>query len=198
MRFLHSLWPARVGLAVLLLVEVLGAAGVLPIQPEFTWKGMILQDVFVWLVIEIVAYLIKRHGLNMSLGPAALLITIQVIVDASGDMGHLYGRFLWYDQILHFTGGFTASILTTGFLQAIHRKKRANSFYHAEILILGAALAIWGTVLYELEEYIEDLLTGSMRLGDGFDTANDLLLGMFGAILAALIVVKVKRLTSRR
>src|SRR3990167_10351911 len=104
MRFIHSFWPARVGLALLLVVELLGVSGILPITPEFTWKGMILQNIVIWGALELVRWLIERHALNMALGPGALLVMLQTATDAAGDMGHLYSRYEWYDQILHFSG----------------------------------------------------------------------------------------------
>jgi len=198
MRFLHSYWPVRVGFGVLLLVEILGVLNIIPIEPEFTWKGMIIQNVVIWTSLEAVRVLIKRHKLDMSAGPSAQIITVQLIVDAIGDMGHLYARFNWYDQIMHFTGGMAAALMTTALIQAIHKRHKHRLFPLAEVYISGFALSMVGQVLYELEEYIEDVLTGSNRLGDGFDTANDLMLGMFGALLAALIVVKIPRLTSKK
>ncbi|MFH0830831.1 MAG: hypothetical protein V1895_02115 [Parcubacteria group bacterium] len=198
MRILHSLWPTRVGFTILLLVELLGAGGVLPIKPEFTWKGMILQSVAIWAFLELVRYLIDRHDFNMSLGPGALLVLIQTAVDAVGDMGHLYGRFEWYDQILHFSGGLMVAIVATALFRAIHEKQNHTIFPRAEIMVGGFGVAMAAQVLYEAEEYLEDVLTGSQRLGDGFDTANDLVLGLFGAVLGALIVVVLPKLTAKR
>ncbi|MFO0705198.1 MAG: hypothetical protein U0517_04560 [Candidatus Andersenbacteria bacterium] len=198
MRFLHSLWPARIGLTIILIVELLGASGVLGITPDFTWKGMLLQCVVIWASIEAVRFVIDRHKLNMSIGPAALIVMLQVVVDAVGDMGHLYSRFDWYDQILHFSGGFAAALVTTALFKAIHERQKNRIFPRAEIFFDGFSLSVLAQLLYEFEEYMEDVLTGSNRLGDGFDTVNDLTLGAAGALLAALIVLKFPRLTNKR
>jgi hypothetical protein len=198
MRFLHSLWPTRIGFSLLLLVELLGATGVLPITPEFTWKGMLLQSLFVWGSLEFVGYLIPRHKLRMSVGFVALIVMAQSAADAIGDMGHLYGRFEWYDQILHLTGGFTISLMTTALFYSLHQRYRRKALTLAEIFFEGFSLSVVFQVIYEFEEYFEDLLTGSHRLGDAFDTVNDLTLGLFGALLAALLIIKLPRLTSKR
>lgn len=198
MRFLHSLWPARVGFAALFVVEVLGAANVLPITPEFTWKGMLLQLVVIWATFEFVRWLVDRHSLDMSVGFVGQLVLLQTVADAVGDMAHLYARFIWYDQILHMIGGFLAAVVATGLLRAVHEKRDHKLFPRAEVLVGGFSIAVVCTVLYEAEEYLEDLLTGSHRLGDGFDTANDLVLGLFGALLAALLVVVLPKLVSKR
>lgn len=73
-----------------------------------------------------------------------------------------------------------------------------GSFPRGETYIIGFSLSVVIQVVYELEEYVEDLLTGSNRLGDGFDTANDLMLGLFGAMLGALVILKLPILTRKR
>ncbi|MDP2587542.1 MAG: hypothetical protein Q8P33_02090 [bacterium] len=198
MRFIHSFWPARIGFALILFIEILGVTGVLGITPDFTWKGMIIQAVAIWGALEIVQVMINKMGLNMTLGPAALIIMVQLAIDATGDMGHLYSRFDWYDQILHLTGGFVAAIITTGLVRSLFERHGHSKHARFELLIYGFALSVVGQVIYELAEYLEDILTGSNRLGDGFDTVNDLTLGMFGALLAALIVTKLPKITRKR
>ncbi|MBU0963868.1 hypothetical protein KKC06_02410, partial [Patescibacteria group bacterium] len=48
-------------------------------------------------------------------------------------------------------------------------------------------------VLYELEEYLEDVFTGGNRLGSGVDTANDMMWNTIGALIVVLIAVKILR-----
>ena len=198
MRLLHSFWPSRIGFAIILCVEILGVTGVLDITPDFTWKGMIFQAVIIWAALEIVQVLINRRGLNMTLGPAALILMAQLATDAIGDMGHLYSRFEWYDQLLHLTGGFAAAIIATGLVRAAFERRAHGPHSPGELLVYGFSLSVVGQVLYEFIEYFEDLLTGSNRLGDAFDTVNDLTLGMFGALLAALLVTKLPNITRKR
>lgn len=47
--------------------------------------------------------------------------------------------------------------------------------------------------LYEIEEYLEDFFTASMRLGDGPDTANDIMLNVIGAAVAVVIIYAVTK-----
>jgi uncharacterized membrane protein YjdF len=47
--------------------------------------------------------------------------------------------------------------------------------------------------LYELEEYGEDVLMHSNRLGTAFDTGNDMLMNTVGAILLVLCIAIVRR-----
>ncbi len=99
---------------------------------------------------------------------------------------------------MHFFGGFAVVFIATGLIQAVHTVKRKNQIHKAEIFLYGLAVGTLGSVFYEIEEYLEDILTGSNRLGDGFDTANDLALGILGGILAAILILKFPKLSISR
>jgi hypothetical protein len=193
-----NLIPVRIGLFVLIAFELLGALRLIPIVTEFTWKGLLLQSIAIWVFIEWAAWYVRRRKLNYFIAPAAYLLTLQVIVDAVGDMAHLYGKFIWYDQLMHLTGGFVVAFITTGILYAMHRRDHVQVLSLREVLLTGWSLGVTAQVIYELEEYMEDVLTGSHRLGDGFDTANDLMLGSAGGAIAAILVLALPRITSRR
>jgi hypothetical protein len=193
-----SLWPARIILVIIIVVEALGAVNILPIETEFTWKGLLLQSVVVLFLIEAVSKYVERKNFDIAIGPAAFLITLQIAVDATGDMAHLYGRFIWFDQLLHFTGGFVITFLTTGMYRALFEKQRVMPLPRGEIIISGLGVGMIGAMIYEGEEYLEDLLTGSHRLGDGFDTADDIVFDLLGGLLAAVLVVGIPMLTTRR
>jgi uncharacterized membrane protein YjdF len=184
-----TLWPARLIISATLLIELLGAANILPIRPEFTWFGMILQSSVALLMFELLGWFIRKHKINYPVGLAALLFAILIVADASGDMAHLYSQFEWYDALLHFLGGFATAVLTAGFMIAVHDLKRPTKTRMIEVFLGSTSLSVMAQVLYEMEEYYEDLITGSHRLGDGFDTVNDLSLALYGALLASALVL---------
>jgi len=60
--------------------------------------------------------------------------------------------------------------------------------------LLGFMAFCGGTllgVLYELEEYIEDVFTSGNRLGTGEDTANDMLWNTVGGLVVVFIAIKI-------
>jgi hypothetical protein len=193
-----SLWPARVILAILIIVEVLAATGVLPLQTEFTWKGLLLQSIIVLLFTEAINKYVERKKLDIAIGPGALLFALQITADATGDLGHLYSRFVWFDQLLHFTGGFVITFMTTGIYRALFERQKVVPLPRTEIVLSGLGVGMICATLYEIEEYLEDLLTGSHRLGNGFDTADDLASDLLGGLLAAVLVIGLPKLTTRR
>ncbi len=196
MELFHSLWPARIILIWLISLEIMGGLQIIPLQTEFTWKGLLLQSVVALIGLEILERVVQKNKLDLSVGILGLFLTGQIVIDAFGDMFHWYGRFSGYDQLLHFTGGFVFALITTGFVRAYFKKKRTR-LLKREVAFFGLSVAALGTILYEAEEYLEDVLTGSQRLGNGFDTADDLLLGVIGAALAAAMVVALPKLTQR-
>ena len=56
-----------------------------------------------------------------------------------------------------------------------------------KLLFVFCILSTLGTI-YEIEEYLEDVFFHSNRLGDGYDTANDLLMNNSGAFITLLII----------
>jgi hypothetical protein len=77
-----------------------------------------------------------------------------------------------------------AGLAATSTLAAVHSRLRGpERLVHLELFFSGVAFATMLATLYEVTEYTEDFITGSHRLGDGFDTVNDLVLGMVGGLL---------------
>lgn len=181
------------------MVELLGGLRLLPLRAEFTWKGLLLQSLAAIVVFELLYWIVRRYKLNYVVGYSALAFAVLIAIDAVGDIGHLYGAFMWYDQVVHALGGFVAGLGATSTLTAVHTRLRGpESLMHLELLLSGLAFATMLATLYEITEYAEDYLTGSHRLGDGFDTANDLVLGMLGGLIAATLVVRLPKLRFTR
>lgn len=183
-----NIWPARIILAIVAIFDFLGWTRILPLDPQFTWFGLFLQALTVWGGLEIINYVISKRKIQYPITFAAIMFALLVAADAFGDMGSLYEKFVWYDQVMHFFGGFSTSILVTGFMLHAHKYRLENRLRRFEVFMASIGVTTLGQVIYEMEEYYEDFFTGSHRLGDGFDTANDLSLGLYGAIAATLIL----------
>ena len=65
-------------------------------------------------------------------------------------------------------------------------------------LFLAAASTISLGALYEVEEYAEDLLFNTNRLGPGADTADDLLLNIFGVATTVIFITIYYLITHKR
>lgn len=189
---------ARFGLAALVGFEGLNWAGVLGLTLDFSWLGLIVTATAVIALLEGSAFLLKR-ATGRGLHPAVYFAgAASLLVDAAGDMGHFYNRFDWYDQVAHFVGGAVVGLVTFNVLWQLERAGRIRLGAWLRGTFVVAMGAFLGS-LYEIEEYLEDAWKWhrQVRLGDGPDTANDMLLNVLGALAAAVIAAIVVYLRHR-
>lgn len=153
--------------------EILCWLGWLPIQTYYTEFGLVIMNVFIWCVFEW-----KRPA------PwAALPGVICIYFDAIGDYTHWYATYQYYDVWMHGLGGASTAL----FIYYWYSQTLLGKLPRSVVLWLALATAMAFGSLYEIEEYLEDVITGSYRLGDGFDTANDMFMNTTGAILVLLL-----------
>lgn len=187
-------WVCRVAFAALIVFDLTGYFQIIDYKVTYTWFGLLITATSVFIGIEVVSYAAwrwRRHDLYWPVWPIALFV---VAADGFGDLFHWYernipffGTQLWYDQAMHFVGSMAAAIIMLAFIRAV-RSVNHHRELRTEDLLLMLTLSVSVGVLYELEEYFEDLAWGSNRLGDGFDTANDLFLNLCGALVVTLVV----------
>lgn len=183
---------ARFAFGTWLLVEVFSWAKILPLTLEFTWFGLILTASVAWGAVELISWRLRKVGAQSLWGGTLLIVLISQCTDAGGDIFRLYGMYSWYDQVAHVVGGAAVALIFFNLLTSLHVAQRIS---------LGQKLRGWIAVmgsmaigsLYEIEEYSEDIIRNAHRLGDAFDTANDLLMNTVGAILCIFIIVWVRR-----
>jgi len=174
---------ARIVFAIVILFELLNGFGVLHVPLDFSWFGLIITSGVAWIAIEL---LFGRLGDGRKLRIAMLLSLMAVLLDAAGDVFRLYSRVIWYDKALHIIGGAVVAYLVYLLVERAIGALRPSTqmlFMVGVANLLGAA--------YEIEEWLEDVwVHGKMlRLGDGPDTADDLLMNIVGAVMVAGIIV---------
>lgn len=175
---------ARLLFFFLLVFEFLNYIGILHYTLDFSWLGLIVTLLFVWLLVEIISLFLKKHNYQPLKGWVLIMVVIAIYIDAFGDILHLYSQFDWYDQLMHLIGGATTAAVSFNVLYQIGQR---TSIFKSSFISLATS-SLLGT-FYEIEEYLEDYFTGSHRLGDGPDTANDLLLNLVGALLIIIAVI---------
>ena len=179
---------SRLGFIAWLVFEFLNYIGVLHFTIDFSWLGLVLTAGFVWVVLEIVSWRLKKVSGKPLPWIAFLLSLLSVSFDAFGDTHHFYSRFDWYDQVAHVIGGAMAALVA---FVVFWRLVEAGRIMLGKKLTGFVALCISAFlgVLYELEEYLEDVFTGSQRAGNSVDTSNDLLWNTVGALVIVVITV---------
>lgn len=178
----------------LIIFELLNVLKILKLNTQFTWVGLLITSIFAFVFVELIAYKYrkeKNHNLHWLVW---FLVAFGLSIDAFGDFFHLYGRLSWWDQFVHFFASgivnFTVFVVVAAFFVEGFRYNllmKTGRFNLA--LLISSTSAISLGVLYEIEEYMEDLIFHTNRLGPGTDTANDLLFNFCG-IVASVIIIK--------
>jgi len=165
--------------------ELLNFFGLLDFTLDFSWAGLIITSLGTFIVMEAIYYLSRRKGIVLAALPY-LLVSTGLWLDGLGDIAHLYGKFGSYDQFMHFLGG---GIVMAVALTVFSNLKRENALPIFLILFLALSSTAFFGSLYEIEEYLEDTLYHGrqVRLGDGRDTANDLMLNLLGGAAVGLV-----------
>ena len=126
-------------------------------------------------------------------------LTTILIINFIGMYFNFYGRFFWFDSILHLLGGFFVAWLFSDYLRN-HLLPKSRT---ANILIVVSATILIG-VTWELAEYDANHIIrprlqavyGYNKVpdfqGDLDDTMKDILMDIFGGLIMAGFFVKVK------
>ncbi len=166
-------------LAAITLFELLNIANIFTVPLDFTWAGLFITLMASWLLLELGLWYAKKQRVDNTFGIVYVVVITALLIDMCGDIFHLYSSIEWYDQMAHTVGGVAVA---TGV--AILFSKMRLRFFSLTIIAFTAL----GGALYEIEEYLEDFFRGSNRLGDGPDTANDLMLTITGGIIVTVML----------
>lgn len=177
----------RTILIALIIFEFLNLINILHFSLDFTWLGLMITSVLAIATIEIISSNTHKHTGEPVQGIVYFMASISVFFDAFSDIYHLYSRFWFTDNILHFLGGGCVAICFFSVIRAyIHAGKiKLPSF---SLIFFSICAASFTGTLYEIEEYSESYFFHTNRLGDAFDTANDLLMNNFGALTFCVLI----------
>lgn len=194
---------ARLLFAGLIIFEILNVLKILQFNTQFTWVGLVITAVFAFTVLEITAYKYRQkkgYYLHWSIW---LIITGALSMDAAGDFFHFYGKMEWWDQAVHCSVSaiiaFTLFVVINAFW--IDKFKFSLLLKTGRLklsLFLAATAAVSLGALYEVEEYLEDVLFHTNRLGPGTDTANDLTLNILGVLVTVIFICAHYLITRKR
>lgn len=187
----------------LIVFELLNVLKIVTLNTQFTWLGLLVTAIFAFCLLEIVAHRYRKnkgHRLHWS---AWLISALALSQDAAGDFFFFYGRFDWWDRFVHYSVSAIVCFLLFAVINAfwVDRFEYALLFREGRLklaLFLAATSTIALSALYEIEEYAEDLLFQTHRLGPGVDTADDLLMNVLGVSTTVIFITFFYLLTRRR
>lgn len=181
----------RVAISALVLFELLNLAGVLKFTLDFSWLGLLATSVVSWTILEGLYYFFRKRGASLS-GFPYFFAAVVLWLDVLGDVAHFYGRYGWYDQVMHLVGGGAVMVIA---LAVFSKAKIRFELPIVAVLILAIGLVALLGSFYEIEEYLEDRFYHGrpVRLGDGPDTADDLMWNLIGGVAAGSTYLFVKK-----
>lgn len=116
---------------------------------------------------------------------ADLLVTLTCFTDTLGNRMDLYDTLRWFDDWMHL---MNTSLVTAGALLLTLRRTARLGATIERALAFGMAAAL----AWEIGEYYAFLSTSSERIDAYADTLGDLGLGAVGAVLAALVIHRLR------
>ncbi|MFH0951035.1 MAG: hypothetical protein V1765_00995 [bacterium] len=176
---------ARLLILGLVAFEWLNLIKVLHFTLDFSWLGLMVTSLGVFIIVEAVYYGCRKRGCPLPIFPYYLAITA-LYFDSLGDIAHFYANYTWYDQVAHALGG---AVVMSGVLSIFLQLKKKYLLPLMMVLMIGLAYTSLMGSLYEIEEYLEDKYYHhrQLRLGDGPDTVNDILCNLSGGLAVGII-----------
>lgn len=146
------------------------------------WVGAVVLSLF--LAIS-VAVIVRRSQLPTLF---EALFVMAALLNAAGYAWSLYRHLPFYDEVAHLYTGFAVT-LALGFLlyeELMDGFRAHRTLFVVTITSMGIAIG----ALWEVAEWLYEIVTGYDMVGPTQDTMTDLLLDAAGAFAAALLNVK--------
>ncbi|OPJ57295.1 hypothetical protein [Alkalithermobacter paradoxus] len=128
----------------------------------------------------LILYITKSKGMYIKFYGVELVLVLSVFHSFLGKFMNLYKTIEWWDKFLHAYGTFSVTLLLLSFL---HFKSSNLLSLFIIVYSLGSSLG----VMFEVFEYILDIVMKTKSQHGLDDTMLDLILNNLGSFLAALM-----------
>lgn len=154
----------------------LNSVKILKIPLHFPWLVLFVVSFGIWIFWEKIYK--KRFYFPRLMGS---FFAFHLSADILGNAFKLYGKFIWYDNFTHFTGGATFGVLTILVLSYLNKKNQWKLTL-TPLIFFAISLALSLGILYEFWEYFVETVLGYHVVYGVEDLIDDLLLDLIGAI----------------
>ena len=168
--------------------EFFNSIKVFKLPLHFPWIFLAVITSGSWLVWE----KIYKKRFDFSRLVAGLFL-FQLFSDTvAGNIFNFYGKFLWYDRFTHLTGGAIIGVLVILFLSNFNKKSKWN-FKLSHLIFFAVSATALIVSFYELWEYFIDAGLGFSVLIDKYDTPDDILFDLIGAVASISLLAFILR-----
>lgn len=158
----------------------------------FSWEGLTATVVLAWVLLEIVFRQLHKRNINISWTTFAVTFS-SLLLDAFGDMYNWYTAYSpWFDKFVHFFGGAAAAVIFYDIFKNI-KIKNTDAFSGGWMMALVLLSAFFVGFGYEWLEYAEDAFYWSgrsVRLGNAYDTIDDMVMNLLGSVAVIIFIYK--------
>lgn len=113
------------------------------------------------------------------------LLALALLASAASSLFGLYKKYWWYDEALH--GCFTFALTLVLALYAYGALLTGHRRHEVLLVLTLAGLAIALGTLWEMVEWVYDLITPSNSILGKTDTMIDLTMDMIGGVLSGIV-----------
>lgn len=119
------------------------------------------------------------------------LLAVALLADAASSIFNLYAKFWWFDETLHFSSSFAITLVLALYAYGalLTGRRRHEVLLVLTITGLGVALG----VLWEMIEWVFDLVEPGDVIRNKTDTMTDLVLDAAGGLSAGILSVRMLR-----
>lgn len=153
--------------------------------------ALALTNVLGTLLLYFVAVRFQRAGSRLPVA-VSCLAAAGIWFDAAGNFLNLYSRVVWWDKLAHAAGtAALAAGLWVTLRLLFERRGVVLPLPHLRLYVLSLTVLL--AVLYEISEYLGDLLVATRRVTDLYDTADDLLYNVVAAVAVSWLMPRLTR-----
>ncbi len=148
--------------------------------------ALFFTDVAAIVLLWVLQRSLERHSHHL---PAIVQwsVIVGVAFDATGNFARLYGSILWWDKLAHVVGSAAVALALSALINEFRTSVPFAQYrWWTALFVFGTTSVL--AMLYEISEYLGDLLFQTHRVTDLFDSADDLLWNLAGTIVVLAVV----------
>lgn len=147
-------------------------------------RYMVAQTVFALVVLVACNAVLNGSG-GVSWLAHGVVIT-NIWVDCLGNAAGLYARYVDYDKITHFLGGAMLTVLAADVIRGGCAWRNVTFGRRHLAIAVAVSLSLGG--MWEVYEYLGDVLFHTVRHDGSRDTTFDLVMDAAGSVAACIVI----------
>lgn len=148
--------------------------------------ALALTNVESLLIILIIYWFFKsRHNIALPFY-VVWSVSLGVWFDAAGNFANLYHSIIWWDNLAHMVGSGAVALALFIILYELNKQGKIKLGLFS-LSLFSLSITVFASAMYEVSEYLGDVISDSQRVVDKFDTPSDLMWNTIAALAVVLV-----------